>query len=118
VYAKATDWDNLFKNNKSSLKLEVQHKWASSSFKNWLAALAEFNFKKNWSIFVSDMYNYGIDDKEKQMHYCNFGAVFRKNSAQVQASYARQRGGLISVGDVYRMLPENTCFLRNINTRF
>ena len=117
MYATTADWDNLFKNNKSSIKLEDKHQWTSSSFKNWLAALAEFNFKKNWSIFVSDMYNYGIDDKEKQVHYFNFGAVFRNNSAQVQASYACQREGLISVGGVYRMLPENTCFLLNINTR-
>ncbi len=118
VYATTAVWDNLFKINKSSLKLEVQHQWASSSFKNWAAALSEFNFKKNWSIFVSDMYNYGNDDKEKQMHYYTFGAVFRKNSTRVQASYGRQRGGLICVGGVCRMVPENTGFSLNINTTF
>ena len=118
VYATTAVWDNLIKINKSSLKLEVQHQWASSSYKNWAAALSEFNFKKNWSIFVSDMYNYGNDDKEKQMHYYTFGAVFRKNSTRVQASYGRQRGGLICVGGVCRMVPENTGFSLNINTTF
>ncbi|QIG88828.1 hypothetical protein G6R40_03710 [Chryseobacterium sp. POL2] len=118
VYATTTVWDNLFKINKNSLKLELQHQWANSSYKNWAAALTEFNFKKNWSIFVSDMYNYGNDDKEKQMHYYTFGGVFRKNSTRIQASYGRQRGGLICVGGVCRMVPENTGFTLNINTTF
>lgn len=118
VYATTAVWDNLIKINKSSLKFEIQHQWANSSFKNWAAGLTEFNFKKNWSIFVSDMYNYGNDDKEKQMHYYTFGTVFRKNSTRVQASYGRQRGGLICVGGVCRMVPENTGFSLNINTTF
>lgn len=64
------------------------------------------------------MYNYGNDDKEKQMHYNTFGAVFRKNSTRVQASYGRQRGGLICEGGVCRMVPKNTGFSLHINTTF
>lgn len=118
VYATTAVWDNIFKINKNSLKVEVQHQWADSSYKNWAAGLVEFNFLKNWSVFTSDMYNYGNDDAEKQMHYYTFGGVFRKNSTRVQASYGRQRGGLLCVGGVCRMVPENTGFTLGINTTF
>lgn len=118
VFATTAVWDNIFKINKNSLKVELQHQWADSSYRNWAAGLTEFNFKKNWSVFVSDMYNYDNEDVEKQMHYYTFGAVFRKNSTRVQASYGRQRGGLLCVGGVCRMVPENTGFTLNINTTF
>ncbi len=118
VYATTAVWDNIFKINKNSLKVELQHQWADSSYKNWLAGLTEFNFKKNWSVFVSDMYNYGNDDDNKQLHYYTFGTVFRKNSTRIQASYGRQRGGLLCVGGVCRMVPENTGITLNINTTF
>lgn len=118
VYATTVAFDNIFKINKSSLKVEVQHQWADSSYKNWAAALTEFNFKKNWSIFLNDLYNYGNDLKEEQIHYYSGGIVFRKNSTRVQASYGRQRGGLLCVGGVCRMVPENTGFTLNINTTF
>jgi len=118
VYATTVAFDNIIKLNKSSLKVEVQHQWADSSYKNWAAALTEFNFMKNWSIFLNDLYNYGNDVKEDQLHYYSGGIVFRKNSTRVQASYGRQRGGLLCVGGVCRMVPENTGFTLNINTTF
>lgn len=117
VYATTTAFDNIFKINKNSLKIELQHQWANSSYKNWAAGLAEFNFK-NWSVFVNDLYNYGNDIEEDKMHYYTGGIVFRKNSTRVQASYGRQRGGLLCVGGVCRMVPENTGFTLNINTNF
>ena len=118
VFANTVAFDNIFKINKNSLKVELQHQWADSSLKNWAAALTEFNFMKNWSVFVNDMYNYGNDKAENQTHYYSGGLVFRKNSTRVQASYGRQRGGLLCVGGVCRLVPENTGFTLNLNTTF
>lgn len=110
--------DNIYKFPKSSVKLELQHQWADAYHKNWAAALAEFNFKKNWSVFVNDLYNYGNPDESKQMHYYSGGLVFRKSSTRVQASYGRQRGGLLCVGGVCRFVPESAGFSMNITSSF
>lgn len=118
VSANTVAFDNIIKFKKSSLKVEVQHQWADASYKNWAAALTEFNFLKNWSVFLNDLYNYGNDIKEDRIHYYSGGVVFRKNSTRVQASYGRQRGGLLCVGGVCRWVPENTGFTLNINTTF
>ena len=118
VYANTVAFDNTYKFNKKSLKVELQHQWANSSYKNWAAGLVEFNFHKNWSVFANDLYNYGNDVPEDRIHYYTSGVVFRKNSTRVQASYGRQRGGLLCVGGVCRMVPENTGFTLNINTTF
>ncbi|MCT2562706.1 DUF6029 family protein [Chryseobacterium herbae] len=107
VKAKTIVLDNIYKFSKSSVKLELQHQWADSYHGNWVAGLAEYNFKKNWSVFINDLYNYGNPDKEKQLHYYTGGLVFRKNSFRVQASYGRQRGGLLCVGGVCRFVPES-----------
>ncbi len=119
VYANTLVFDNTFKmKNNNSLKVELQHQWANASYKNWAAGLLEYHFMKNWSVFVNDLYNYGNDEKEEQMHYYTGGLVFRKNSTRVQASYGRQRGGLLCVGGVCRWVPENTGFTLNVNTTF
>lgn len=118
VFAHTVAFDNILRINKNSLKVELQHQWADSSYKNWAAGLIEFNFKKKWSVFVNDLYNYGNDLEEDRMHYYSGGLVFRKNSTRVQASYGRQRGGLLCVGGVCRYVPENTGFSLNINTNF
>ena len=119
IYAHTVAFDNIVQINKTnSVKLEVQHQWAESGFKNWAAGLAEFNFLKNWSVFATDQYNYGNDKVEDRIHYYSGGVVFRKNSTRVQASYGRQRGGLLCVGGVCRLVPENTGFTLNLNTTF
>ncbi len=110
--------DNIYKLPKSSVKLELQHQWANGYHGNWAAALAEYNFLKHWSVFVNDLYNYGNANPEKQLHYYNGGLVFRKSSTRVQASYGRQRGGLLCVGGVCRYVPESAGFSMNLTTSF
>lgn len=118
VNAKTVVLDNIYRFSKSSIKLELQHQWADGYHGNWAAGLAEFNFKKNWSVFVNDLYNYGNPDKEKQMHYYTGGLVFRKNSTRIQASYGRQRGGLLCVGGVCRFVPESAGFSLGISANY
>lgn len=110
--------DNIYRFPKSSIKIELQHQWADGYHGNWAAGLAEYNFKKHWSVFINDLYNYGNSDKEKQMHYYTGGLVFRKNSTRIQASYGRQRGGLLCVGGVCRFVPESAGFSLGISTNY
>lgn len=70
------------------------------------------------AVLVADMYNYGNDIKDDQIHYYNLGGSFTKGATRVGLSYGRQRGGLICVGGICRYVPENTGFTLNLSTSF
>lgn len=101
-----------------SLRLELQHLWADSDKKNWAGGTLEFAANANWAFFVSDIYNYGNDDKEEQIHYYNGGVSFSKGVTRLSASYGRQRGGLLCVGGVCRMVSEAAGLTVGISTSF
>ncbi|MEC4113194.1 DUF6029 family protein [Myroides pelagicus] len=94
-----------FLDNKS-IRLELQHMWANADKKNWVAGTVEFALNSKWSVYGSDMYNYGNDDSEKQLHYYNIGTSYTRGVTRISASYGRQRGGLVCVGGVCRYVSE------------
>lgn len=102
----------------SSVRLELQHQWANGDRKNWAGGTLEFMPNSKFSFFVHDIYNYGNDDPDMQLHYYSVGGSFTKGATRVAASYGRQRGGLICVGGVCRMVPEATGFTLNLTTNF
>ncbi|WP_413513697.1 DUF6029 family protein [Myroides odoratus] len=106
-----------FLENKS-VRLEAQHLWTKEDKKNWVGGTLEFAYNSNWAIFVSDIYNYGNDDKEQRIHYYNAGASFTKGTTRVSASYGRQRGGLLCVGGVCRIVSEAAGLTVGITTSF
>lgn len=106
-----------FLDNKS-VRLEAQHMWADADKKNWVAGTLEVAVNSNWSVFGSDMYNYGNDDDDAKIHYYNAGVSFTKGSTRVAASYGRQRGGLLCVGGVCRMVAEASGLTIGISTSF
>ncbi len=117
VNAHTIVWDNLLKlAQNSSMKFELQHQWADAYHGNWAAALIEYNFLKNWSVFFNDLYNYGNDDQDKQIHYYTTGLIFRKSKTRISLQYGRQRGGITCVGGVCRFVPESNGFSFGINT--
>lgn len=107
-----------FFNTTSSLRLELQHQWADGDRKNWAGGTLEYTPNTKFSVFVHDIYNYGNDDPNMQLHYYSVGASFTKGATRVAASYGRQRGGLMCVGGVCRMVPEATGFTLNLTTNF
>lgn len=107
-----------FFNTTSSLRLELQHQWADGDRKNWAGGTLEYTPNTKFSVFVHDIYNYGNDDPDMQLHYYSVGASFTKGATRVAASYGRQRGGLMCVGGVCRMVPEATGFTLNLTTNF
>ncbi|MDM1406806.1 DUF6029 family protein [Myroides sp. DF42-4-2] len=106
-----------FMDNKS-VRLEAQHMWADKDKKNWLAGTLEFAYNANWAVFVNDMYNYGNDDNEKQIHYYNAGISYTKGTTRVSTSYGRQRGGLLCVGGICRYVTEAAGLTVGITTSF
>lgn len=92
--------------------------WADSDKKNWAALTAEVNLGTKYTIFASDMYNYGNDDPKLRINYYTIGNSYRYKSTRVSLSYGRQRGGLVCVGGVCRYVPESTGVSLSLNTSF
>ncbi len=101
-----------------SIRMLGEHLWADSDKKNWGSATVEFNLNSKFSVFVSDMYNYGNDNPDLRNHYYNMGGSFRKNATRIALNYGRQRGGLICIGGVCRFVPESSGISISLNTTF
>ena len=101
---------------KKSVRFEAQHLWTKDDKKDWMAATTEFNFSSKFSVFASDMYNYGND--LKKIHYYNFGGSFTSGTTRIAFNYGRQRGGLLCVGGVCRIVPESTGIGMTLNMSF
>jgi len=101
-----------------SVRLELEKMWATADRKDWVGGTLEFNPNENFSVYVWDIYNYGSDKPEEQVHYLNFGGSFRKGRYRIALNYGRQRGGLVCVGGVCRFVPESSGFTLAFNTSF
>ncbi len=62
------------------------------------------------------MYNYGND--LRKIHYYNFGGSYSSGTTRVALNYGRQRGGLLCVGGVCRIVPESTGIGMTLNVSF
>jgi len=101
-----------------SIRVMGEHMWADYDKKNWAGATVEFNINSKFSMYVSDLYNYGNDLDYAQNHYYNIGGAFRKKSTRIALNYGRQRGGLVCVGGVCRFVPESSGVSLSLNTSF
>ena len=104
--------------NTRSLRVLGEHLWADHDKKNWAGATVELNLNSKFSIYSSDLYNYGNDVDYLRNHYYNIGSAFRKNSTRIALNYGRQRGGLLCVGGVCRYVPESSGVSLSLNTTF
>jgi hypothetical protein len=99
-----------------SIRMEGQHLWTGDDRKNWWSALLEVNLSSRFSLHMNDMYNYGND--LRKIHYFNLGGSYSQNRTRVSLDYGRQRGGLLCVGGVCRIVPESTGFNLTLSTSF
>jgi hypothetical protein len=101
-----------------SMKMVAQHLWTKDDKKNWAASTIEYNFSLRLSVFASDMYNYGNESTTDKKHFYNFGGNYSKGKTRLSLSYGRQRGGLLCLGGICRVVPEATGFTLTLNTSF
>jgi hypothetical protein len=109
--------DMLYKfTPKLSTRLELQYllSYEASNGYDWMAALFEVNLAPKWSVFVSDMYNHGME----KVHYYNVGASYTASRTRVAIGWGRTREGLICSGGVCRMMPAYTGGNLTITTSF
>ncbi len=111
--------ETTYKMSKSkSIRVVAEHLWADSDKKNWAASTVEFNANSKFSFYVSDLYNYGNDASYSRNHYYNVGGSFRKSTTRIALNYGRQRGGLVCVGGICRIVPESSGLSLSLNTNF
>jgi hypothetical protein len=96
--------------------MESQHLWTNDDRKNWFAEMCEMNFSNKVVLFVADTYNYGKEIKK--IYFYNYGGNYTKNSTRLSFNYGRQRGDLLCIGSVCRLVPESTGFCMNLSTSF
>lgn len=110
-----------------SIRLEGQHLWVkkatesnnySEDLGDWLGGTLEFNLSSKIGIYVNDSWNYGNKIEEDQIHYYNFGGSYTKGATRIGMNYGRQRGGLLCVGGVCRVVSPNTGLTINLTTSF
>lgn len=106
-----------FLKNKST-RLVLEHLSTTDDQKNWVSGLVDIHISPLFSLFVSDMYNYGNNREIEKIHYYNFGGSYSKNRTRLALSYGRQRGGLICIGGVCRNVSPSTGLTLNFSTSF
>ena len=85
---------------------------------DWGMALLEYTVSPNWFFTVQDMYNYGNELEEKQLHYLNLTAGFIKGANRFEIGYGKKREGIFCVGGICKLVPSSNGFSVNISSSF
>lgn len=101
-----------------SLRFEAQFLATNDDKKNWVGGTIEFNATSKLAVYINDIYNYGNDLVDEQIHYYNTGGSYTVGAHRFALNYGRQRGGLICIGGVCRNVPESTGISANITMSF
>ncbi len=101
-----------------SLRFEAQLLATNDDKKNWAGGTVEYNATSKLAVYINDIYNYGNDNVDQQIHYYNVGGSYTVGAHRFALNYGRQRGGLICIGGVCRNVPESTGISANITMSF
>ena len=85
---------------------------------DWAMGLIEYTISPHWFFTIQDMYNYGNEISEKQLHYINLTAGFVKGSNRFEIGYGKKREGIFCVGGVCKLVPSSNGFSLNISSSF
>ena len=85
---------------------------------SWSMALVEYTISPHWFFAFQDMYNWGNEDVEKQLHYLNFNCGFIKGANRFSIGYGKKREGIFCVGGVCKLVPSSNGFSLNISSSF
>lgn len=119
VYADIAIADITYKfNEKHALRCEFQGLMTKQDKGDWAAIVAEYTFAPKWFVSVMDLYNYGNDESEKQLHYYLGSVGYTKGPTRIAFSYGRQREGIICVGGVCRQVPASNGLQISVTSSF
>lgn len=101
----------------TTIRGELQHLRTHQDKGDWAMAMFEYTTKK-WFAAITDMYNYGNEDKNLQIHYYTASIGFFKNTNRFMLSYGKQREGIMCVGGVCRTVPASNGLTLTITSSF
>ena len=85
---------------------------------DWSMALIEYTISPHWFLTVQDMYNWGNENTDKQLHYINLNAGFNKGANRFSIGYGKKREGIFCVGGICKFVPSSNGFSLNISSSF
>jgi len=119
VYAHIGILDLSYKlKEKKSVQVELQHLMTKQDKGNWAMAMVQYTIAPKWFFAVGDLYNYGNEEKDRQIHYYNVSAGFIKNTNRISITYGKQREGILCVGGVCRFVPASNGITLTIISSF
>lgn len=97
---------------KNSLRFELQYQHAAKELGQSVFALLEYNAAPNWSISVSDLWNFSpnkdyevVKQYQSSHHFYSIFTSYTKGSTRFTLAYAKQLAGIICTGGVCRFEP-------------
>lgn len=97
---------------KNSLRFELQYQHAAKELGQSVFALIEYNAAPNWSISVSDLWNFSpnkdyevVKQYQSSHHFYSIFTSYTKGSTRFTLAYAKQLAGIICTGGVCRFEP-------------
>lgn len=119
VYGNVGIADVIYKlNDKKALHIEAGALFTKQDLGNWAMLQIEYSIAPKWFFSISDQYNYGNEDKDKQIHYYTGSIAFAKGGNRIQIGYGRQREGIMCVGGVCRNVPASNGFILAVSSSF
>lgn len=100
--------------SRASVRSELQHLWSKQDDKNWIYGLAEFSLAPKYTVFISDMFNYGQTNR----HYLSGGFSFTHAITKLMISIGRHKEGLECVGGICNQVAAYTGVNLSITTSF
>lgn len=126
-------------NSTNALKIEAQHMWskhdstithADLSNGNWLMLFAEYTIAPKWFFSVSNEYNYDnkwLEQNEetgqniwnkRTLNYMSTNVAYLHGASRVSLGYGKQRGGVVCVGGVCRLVPATNGWYLSLTSSF
>ena len=109
---------------KSSLRAELQYQNCKNDFGQWIYGLLEYSLSPNFTVSVSDMWNFKSNPvnketiKQNPRHYYSVFTSYTINQHRFSLAYVRQVSGIVCTGGVCRFEPAFSGVRLTINTSF
>ena len=87
---------------------------------DWVMGLIEYTINKesDWFFAIQDMYNWGNENINKQLHYINLSGGFIKGVNRFEIGYGKKREGIFCVGGVCKLVPSSNGFNLSVTSSF
>ena len=101
-----------------AVRVELQELKTEQDDGDWSMGLAEYTISPHWFFTIQDMYNWGNENVDKQLHYINLTAGFIKGANRFEIGYGKKREGIFCVGGVCKTVPSSNGITLSISSSF